>query len=100
MIIKVDPDQIAVTDEKVVLQYLITKYTLNRPRHQKLQEYYEGKHDILDRKMFDASKPNNKVVNNYAAYITDTQVGYFMGSPVTYMADGKENEVYLENLLV
>ena len=98
MIIKVDPDQIAITDEKVVLQYLISKYTLGRTRHQKLQDYYEGKHDILTRQMLDASKPNNKIVSNYAAYITDTQVGYFMGSPVTYTADGGENEAYLEAL--
>lgn len=34
--------------------------------------------------MHDAAKPNNKIANSYASYITDTLTGYFMGEPVTY----------------
>lgn len=34
--------------------------------------------------MEDSSKPNNKVVNPYPAYITDTLSGYFVGEPITY----------------
>ena len=34
--------------------------------------------------MKDASKPNNKIANSYASYITDTLVGYFVGKPISY----------------
>ena len=98
MIIKVDPEQLANTDEKITLQYLISKHLLNKPRLEKLQNYYEGKHDILYRQMLDSSKPNNKIVNNLAGFISDTIVGYFMGSPVTYSANKDEDNVYLEAL--
>lgn len=36
--------------------------------------------------MIDPSKPNNKIANPYASYITDTLVGYFVGQPITYTA--------------
>lgn len=54
------------------------------PRLQKLEEYYLAKNEILKRQMVDPSKPNNKISNPYASYITDTLTGYFMGEPVTY----------------
>ena len=34
--------------------------------------------------MKDPTKPNNKIANPYASYITDTLVGYFIGEPITY----------------
>ena len=37
--------------------------------------------------MKDASKPNNKIANAYASYITDTQVGYFIGEPISYTSN-------------
>ena len=54
------------------------------PRLQKLEDYYLAKNEILKRQMADPSKPNNKISNPYASYITDTLTGYFMGEPVTY----------------
>lgn len=54
------------------------------PRLQKLEDYYLAKNEILKRQMADPSKPNNKISNPYANYITDTLTGYFMGEPVTY----------------
>ena len=50
----------------------------------KLENYYNAKNDILSRTMKDASKPNNKIANSYASYITDTLVGYFVGKPISY----------------
>jgi hypothetical protein len=40
--------------------------------------------------MEDASKPNNKIVNPYAHYITDIMTGYFMGEPVKYSSQEDE----------
>ena len=50
----------------------------------KLENYYNAKNDILSRTMRDSSKPNNKIANSYASYITDTLVGYFVGKPISY----------------
>lgn len=60
------------------------------PRLQKLENYYLAKNEILRRVMADPSKPNNKVANPYASYITDTLTGYFMGEPVTYSSLDEE----------
>ena len=53
-------------------------------RIRKLNNYYKAKQDILKRTMKDPTKPNNKLVNPFANYITDMLVGYFMGNPVSY----------------
>ena len=45
--------------------------------------------------MSDPSKPNNKIANAYASYITDTLVGYFIGEPVTYTAN---DDVLIQDL--
>ena len=84
--LRIDPEQL--TDLKSVLQYLIDNH--NVTEISKLQEYYEGRHGILSRQMADSTKPNNKLVNNLAAYITDTITGYIMGKPVSYSVDEEE----------
>ncbi len=53
-------------------------------RYVMLQEYYEGRHNILYRQYQDTNKPNNKIVNNFPGYIVDVNVGYFLGEPVSY----------------
>ena len=50
----------------------------------KLENYYNAKNEILSRTMRDTTKPNNKIANSYASYITDTLVGYFVGKPISY----------------
>ncbi|MDO4548819.1 MAG: phage portal protein [Clostridia bacterium] len=64
-------------------------------RKVKLHDYYRGNHAILARSFDDATKPNNRVVNPYAQYITDIATGYFMGEPVVY---GSQDEKLLNNL--
>lgn len=54
-------------------------------RYNKLERYYRGKHDILNRvKPKTSLLANNKSVTNHAKYITDMQTGYLLGSPVDY----------------
>lgn len=55
----------------------------------RLKNYYDGKHDILNREM-DANKPNNKLVHNYPSYIVDMFQGYFIGNPVVYTSQNEE----------
>lgn len=45
--------------------------------------------------MKDKSKPNNKIANAYASYITDTLVGYFIGEPISYTSN---DNVLLQDL--
>ena len=61
-----------------------------------LYDYYKGKTAITKRTMIDPSKPNNRIVNPYATYISDTFTGYFLGEPVTYNCG--ENEELLERI--
>ena len=74
--------------EKILTRDIIKKFiSLDREenaRKIKLHEYYKGKHAILSRQYEDASKPNNRVVNPYANYITTLMTGYFIGEPVQY----------------
>lgn len=54
----------------------------------KLQKYYDANNvAIMQRITTDSTKPNNKIANAYASYITDTLTGYFVGKPITYNAD-------------
>lgn len=57
-----------------------------RPYYNKLENYYVGKHVILDRDER-ATAANNRVVVNHAKFITDINVGYLLGNPVSYNAE-------------
>lgn len=73
-----------------LIQKLINSHRMiERLRLQKLENYYIGKQDILDR-VVPEDKPNNKSVTNYCSYITDSLVGFFMGSPVIYNSTDKQ----------
>jgi SPP1 family phage portal protein len=80
--IKLSPDVELTTN--IVKKLIDNHKQYDMPRLQKLEDYYLAKNEILKRQMVDPSKPNNKISNPYASYITDTLTGYFMGEPVTY----------------
>ena len=65
-----------------------TKYKINN-------NYYYGKHEILNRTFDDMSKPNNKIVTNIPKYITQVRTGYFSSAP---MSIDSINESYLEDI--
>lgn len=71
-----------------LLKKLIDYHTAQLlPHYQKMDNYFNAETEILNRKRDDASQPNNKLVNDYAGYITVVGAGYFMGSPVKYTAN-------------
>jgi len=94
--LRVNPEHLETKSITDILRHAVRKHP--RGRLMELQDYYEGTHRILTRTMNDPVKPNNKLVNNLAAYITDTVTGYFMGKPIVYSPDGDENEEYVETL--
>jgi len=65
------------------------------PRFKKLQRYYEGESEILNRTKKDPTKSNNKIVSGYASYIVDIYQGMFVGNPITYSST---NPDYLAEL--
>ena len=70
-------------------------------RLEQLKDYYDGKHDIVNREM-EANKPNNKLVHDYPSYIVDMFQGYFIGNPVVYSSKDdklmeKVQEIYNYN---
>jgi SPP1 family phage portal protein len=76
-----------------LLEKVMEYHCLRVPKLKRLKDYYDGLHDILKREMPE-EKPNNKVVVNYARYITDIMQGYFIGKPVTYKyPDDKMSEI-------
>ncbi|HDR4393006.1 TPA: phage portal protein [Bacillus cereus] len=76
-----------------IINKLIEKHCIKREI--RLKKYYDGEHDILERKFDDETKPNNKIVTNFCQYITNVSVGYFMGKPISYSCHDK---TYMEQL--
>ena len=66
----------------------------NNHKLQRLQDYYEGKHDILLRRYDDSTKPNNKIIVNFCKNIADFLTAYLVGVPVKYEA----LQIILDNL--
>lgn len=81
--------------EKVIKRVIETHRSSVLPRLQNLENYYNANNAIKNRVMLDPAKPNNKIANAYASYITDTLVGYFIGEPITYTSN---DEVLLQDL--
>lgn len=82
--------------ENIISTLIKNSIQYQKNRYNKLQSYYAGEHDILNRTYSDTSKPNNRIVNNFASYIVDINVGYFAGIPITYMTDDIK---YYESLI-
>ena len=73
--------------EKVITRIVELHRMNDLPRLLELENYYNTKNKIINRIMADPAKPNNKIANPYASYITDTLVGYFIGEPISYTSN-------------
>ena len=81
--------------DKVIQRLVENHRSQEFPRLKKLEEYYNANNEINRRLMKDPSKPNNKIANAYASYITDTLTGYFIGEPISYTS---ADETLLQDL--
>ncbi len=79
-----------------LIKDLINKHKKEISRLDKLDKYYLNQSPIVNRNFIDKSKPNNKITNNYARYITTMAVGYFIGEPVQLRC---KNENFLNRLI-
>lgn len=59
------------------------------------EDYFYGKHKILNRTFDDKSKPNNQVMCNIPKYIVQVRTGFFSSSPLTLES---ENPEYLKDV--
>ena len=65
-----------------VVEDFIDKHRRGLHRYKRLNNMYLGKYDILLKGQKEEYKPDNRLVVNYAKYLTDTFNGYFIGVPV------------------
>jgi len=91
-----------VEDADITIELIDKLLELHNPivsgRFKTLDNYYRGTHDILNRAIEDATKPNNKPVTNFCSYITDTLTGFFVGKPVSYTSINKNYLLQLEEI--
>lgn len=83
-----------------IINHAVDKLMAERPRLQRLSDYYDGKQDIQKRLFRNNETTKNiKVTINHAKYITDMNVGFMTGNPVKYTAaKGKDIDAVLEEM--
>ena len=80
----------------LLLEKCIAEHQKQIARYNMLNNYYEGEHKIKQRTFSNSSLPNNKLVCNHAAYISDMAVSYVFGEPIIYSGKDAEelNKIY------
>ena len=74
-----------------VLNTAKQKHEINKSDIDYLMNYYKGIQPILNKVKPVRSEINNKIVLNHAQMITRLINGYFLGSPIQYVQNGKSN---------
>ena len=82
------------TGEKI--REVIKQHKVISTRYQALRNLYVGEHPILAKEAKPATKPDNRLVANFARYIVDTFNGYFMGIPVKTVSDNQVVSDYIQ----
>jgi len=70
-----------------VLRYLVTKAEQAAGRYSRLEDYYRGEHPSLRR----PGRDEVKVAVNYARYVVDVGLGYYLGESVKYDANERRH---------
>ena len=77
-------------DTKTILK-IINQYQTNElPKMKKWANYYAGKHEILNKRYHDTTKPCNRIITNFCATIADNYLGYMTGNSINYETDSAE----------
>lgn len=76
-----------------VLNKAVATHRVNKIEIDYLMNYYKGPGQPINQKVKEIrSEINNKVVLNHAQMITRDINGYFLGSPIQYVQNGKSNK--------
>lgn len=81
-----------------LLREYINKHNERFPHYRELLDAYTGKYPILQQNKKPDWKPDNRLVVNYAKYITDTMNGFFIGVPIKTTHPDKAVADYLDYL--
>ena len=78
------------TLEKALWDFLVNDLA----RLQKLEDYYVGRHKILEKPNRLKEKPDSKLIHNFPGYITTIATAYFIGKNINYklLEDNLANE--------
>ena len=90
-----DPEE-EMTQEKLL--GFISQHRSLVGRYKELKRLYVGDQDILYQDPKPATKPDNRIVANFARYIVDTFNGYFMGIPVKTVSGNEKVSDYIQLL--
>lgn len=85
--IRIDEDSFYNNFSPYLFEKLIDLHKKSVKNYDLLNRYYTGNHNIKNRKRSDPTLPNNIITANFAKYITDMAVGFFIGNPVVYTAN-------------
>lgn len=85
-------------DNKLLAKY-INLHKKEIPRYEMLKQMYRGRHSIVDQPRKDAYKPDNRIVVNFAEYITETFNGYFIGKPISVSHDSPDLSERINQIL-
>ena len=69
-----------------LLRGVLREHARNTARLQRLQAYYDGRHDVTRRERR-KGLPNARIPHGYPAYISDMAAGYLIGTPIRYEYD-------------
>lgn len=84
---------------KYIKDYKVGKYN-------DLDDYYYARLNILRKERIDPTAPNNKIIANYARYITVLNVGYFMSTELKYTVNDENIDIsaimdkYIDNTMI
>lgn len=81
----IHPAEEEITGE--VVENFIKLHKAELPRYNRLKKLYESKAPILEQTAKAEHKPDNRLVANFAKYITDSFNGYFIGIPIKVSHD-------------
>lgn len=83
-----------------VLKAFINDNESKKTAYQENRKLYSGEHSILSEPGDPHSaRPDNRLVSNWANYIVDTYVGYFIGKPPKISLDESASNEHLQNWL-
>lgn len=68
-------------------------------KYNKNENYYFGKHKILERVFDDHTKPNNKFITNLCRYICEVRNGYFSSAPLSISSQDEELSNVISDIL-
>lgn len=77
---------------------VVQQHDMLKPAYQMLEDYYKGKHVILQRTFDDTHKPNNKIIHNFPKLIVDNSVSYFVGKPINYISEDEKLKDEIEDI--